>query len=50
MGFSGPLVNQYLERAGLIPQAVHALKGNPLTVNVWTAVSPAKANSIGVAS
>ncbi|PHQ69321.1 MAG: ArsR family transcriptional regulator [Sneathiella sp.] len=49
MGFAAEDIQQYFKLARLHPKDLHVLKGDPLTVNIWTAVADAKAQPIGVA-
>lgn len=49
MGFKPAQINDYFELAGLEPKELHVLKGDPLTVNIWSAARPGNVQSIGVA-
>ncbi|MCF8469098.1 MAG: metalloregulator ArsR/SmtB family transcription factor [Sneathiella sp.] len=50
MGFLEAEIWEYCDRAGLAPKDFTALAGDPLTVNIWTAVPASKVQSTGVAA
>ena len=47
MGFAEEEVWEYCAAAGLSPKDFRVLKGDPLTVNIWTAVPAAASQSKG---
>lgn len=47
MGFAEQDIWQSCEDAGLISQNIQVLKGDPLTVNIWTATPASSVQSIG---